>query len=128
MTLRDLKDQGLFLLPTDRKWGLKNADESLVLLRVQMWGYQKGNDNGIRLLCKDSFGNAHEAEITHFSECLSRAFMTRFLVDNYGKSIDDIYTKELKTDDLNDSIFESEFTHPFFVDNRLRKILAAETN
>jgi hypothetical protein len=125
MTLQDLENQGLFLLPTDKDWGLKNASENLMLQRVEMWGFD--NDNGIRLYCEDSSGNSHVAEITHFSECLSRAFMSWFFVENSGNKLGSIYRKELKIEKITTSVFALEFIHPFFANKRLREVVTTES-
>ena len=127
MTLQDLENQGLLLLPTDKDWGLKNASENLILQRVEMWGLEKDNDNGIRLYCEDSSGNSYEAEIAHFSECLSRAFISRFFVDCYGEKISGMYRKELKIEKVTASVFALEFIHPFFANKRLREAIATES-
>lgn len=127
MTLQDLENQGLLLLPTDKDWGLENASENLMLQRVEMWGLEKDNDNGICLYCEDTSGNSYKTEITHVSECLSRAFISRFFVECYGEKIGGIYMQELKIEKVTASVFALEFIHPFFANKRLREAIATES-
>lgn len=126
MTLQDLEWQGLLVLPKKDNWKVKDSavavnSSDLTLQRIQMWGYEKGNDDGIGLYCLDRYGNTYVAEISRFSECLSRAFMTTFFVESYGQKITDIFSKEMKLDARDAeymSIFATEFTRPGLVDMR----------
>jgi hypothetical protein len=127
MTLRDLQNQGLLLLPTDKEWMLKNASEHLTLARVEMWGLGDGNENGIRLYGENEAGAEFVAEILHFSECLSRGFMSQFLVESYGVQLNSLYSRELKISRVTSSVFALEFIHPFFANKRLSEVIAAES-
>ena len=126
MTLQDLEWQGLLVLPKENGWktrGVTKAVNSsdLTLQRIEMWGYEKGNDDGVRLYCLDRHGNTYTAEISRFSECLSRAFMTSFFVENYDQKITDVFSKEMKLDARDAeyiSIFATEFTRPGLADMR----------
>lgn len=126
MTLQDLEWQGLLVLPKEDDWKIDisaaaSRGGDLTLQRIQMWGYEKGNDDGIGLYCLDRYGNTYVAEISRFSECLSRAFMTSFFVENYGQRITDVFSKEMRLDARDAeyiSIFATEFVRPGLADMR----------
>lgn len=126
MTLRELEWQGLLVLPEKNDW--KNSDGTLprdsgdlILQHIQMWGYNEGNDMGIRLFCQDALGETYEAEIAQLSDCLSRGFMSYFFAENYEQKLFDIFNKEMELsgrDTKYMSIFGMEFTRPGLGDMR----------
>lgn len=126
MTLHDLEWQGLLVLPKESDWKANDGSaavnsSNLTLQYIQMWGYEKGNDDGIGLYCLDDHGRTYVAEISRFSGCLSRAFMTFFFVESYGQRITDIFSKEMKLNARDAeyiSIFDSEFIRPELEDMR----------
>lgn len=126
MTLQDLEWQGVLVLPKEDDWKIDisaaaSHGSNLTLQRIQMWGYEKGNDDGIGLYCLDRYGNTYVAEISRFSECLSRAFMTSFFVENYGQRITDVFSKEMRLNARDAeyiSIFATEFVRPGLADMR----------
>lgn len=126
MTLRDLENQRLLWLPSDKEWACEDVN-GLRLQRVQMWGYEEGNDDGIRLFCLDDMENVYEAEITFFSECLSRAYMSQFLTENYGERLSDIYARELEIKDDTTSIFAHEFIAPYYGSSRWRESMSLKS-
>lgn len=126
MTLQDLEWQGLLVLPKEDDWKTGDNAEAvnssdLTLQRIEMWGYEKGNDDGVSLYCLDRNKNTYVAEISRFSECLSRAFMTTFFVESYGQKIADVFSKEMKLEARDAeyiSIFATEFIRPELEDMR----------
>lgn len=126
MTLRDMEWQGLLILPKEKDWknhdgiSLRNSKD-LTLVYVKMWGFNKGNDTGIRLFCEDKQGVRFEAEISRFSDCLSRTFMSYFFVECKNRKLADIFSRELKIDARDaeyESMFDREFVRPGLADMR----------
>ena len=116
----------MLVLPKENDWKTRGVTEAvnssdLTLQRIEMWGYEKGNDDGIGLYCLDHHGNTYAAEVSRFSECLSRAFMTSFFVESYGQRITDVFAKKMKLEARDAeyiSIFATEFTRPGLTDMR----------
>lgn len=126
MTLHDLEWQGLLVLPKKQGWKTNGgiaakSIQDLTLQRIQMWGFGEDNDTGVSLFCEDASGQIYEAEISQFSDCLSRSFMSRFLVEHYDQKIVSIFDQEMKLDSRSMeyvSIFATEFTRPGLADMR----------
>jgi hypothetical protein len=123
MTLRDLEDQGLLILPTQDTWkpefhsvSLGSVSE-LQLTYVQMWGME-GRDDGIFLCCQDNAGRQYTAEIEEVSECLSRYFMSSFFAAHYDENITAIFSATLEIDRKTVPIFAREFVHIGFESKR----------
>lgn len=128
MTLQDLEWQGLLKLPELKHWVSHDTDiaptkeADLTLERVQMWGYEEDNDEGVRLFCIDTSGNQYEAEISHVSECLNRAFINNLLVESYGQNVNDLFCKKLEIERITTPLFATTFIYPGLADMRLRTL------
>lgn len=119
MTLCDLEDQGLLILPAQDKWKPELHSEPLSsvnelrLVYVKMWGME-GRDDGVFFCCQDNAGRCYTAEIEKVSECLSRYFMSSFFAAHYDEYITDIFSATLEIDRKTVSIFAREFVHTGF--------------
>lgn len=110
MTLHDLEDQGLLVLPANDSWEKVWRGETtfyqgdlkdLKLVYVNVWG-KTWNDEDDRFLLQavDNEGNHYTTEITQIDETVSRFYLSVFGVEHYGNNIPEFYKKELEIDEF----------------------------
>jgi hypothetical protein len=118
MTLYDLENQGLLMLPANDSWekvwrgeetSYRGDLKDLKLVYVNVWG-KTPNDEDDRFLLQaiDDKSNYYTTEITQIDETVSRFYLSVFGIENYGKSIADFYDSKLEIDEFewSTSLFE----------------------
>jgi hypothetical protein len=105
MTLRELEKEGLLQLPSADSWEKYWPGEQtyysgdlkeLKLTYVNVWGKTYDDkDSRFLLQCVDSKDDHYTTEIIDIDETISRYFLSVFGVENYGKSILELYDAEL---------------------------------
>ncbi len=80
MSLRDLEEKGLLVLPAD--------------------------DDAFLLSCTDNKGDCYSSEITHINETVSRFFLSVFGIENYDKSMEEILKLDLTVKNPSVTLFK----------------------
>ncbi|HMH70142.1 MAG TPA: hypothetical protein VK502_01990 [Candidatus Saccharimonadales bacterium] len=118
MTLRDLEEQKLLILPSEDSWEkewrgeqtyYKGDMKGLALVYVNVWGkYPTDLDNTFYLKCTDGDGNYYSTEITQIDNSISRYFLSVFCIESYENDMSEIFTLDLTVKEPTAKLFKKD--------------------